>query len=161
MSEKQEKQEPVTRTDVAGAIRGLASFPWDELLATQRAILEELRDSGKEREKIVEAVWATETASESHASAVAGESTAKIVKELQEVKELLDGMKEIQGGMAKAVSGYAMSANRLELFLEAIMSGVHDTRRGLGSWGLVVSVLLFVGASDEILYLLGRLGRMF
>ena len=149
-----EEREPVSRTDVAEAIRGLASFPWDEMRGVQQAILDALNDSEEERESLVEAFWASETAAEKYAGAVAAESTAKIVKALEEVKEL-------QEETEKAVSGYAKSLNRLELMLESIMSGVHDVKRGLGFLGLVLAVLLFPGAVADFLYLLSRFGRMF
>ena len=139
----------------------MASFPWDEMLGVQQAILDALNDSEEERESLVEAFWGSETAAEKYVGAVAAESTAKIVKALEEVKELHDEMKETQGEMAKAVSGCATSLNRLERILESVMSGIHDTRRSIGFWGPIVAFLLLLGASDELLYLLGRLGRMF
>ena len=149
-----EEREPVTRTDVAGAIRGLASFPWDEMLAVQRAMLKALNESGEERESLVEAFWGSGKATEIEAGALAAESTAKIVKTLEEVKVL-------QEKTEKAVSRHAKSLNQLEQILMSIMSGVHDTRRGIGFWGLIVSVLLLIGTMDDVIYLAGRLGRMF
>ena len=156
-----EKQEPVSRTDVAEAIKGLASFPWDEMLATQRAMLKALNYNETERDSLVEAFQASETIAEKYAGAVAAESTAKIVKALEEVKKLQGEMKELQEKTEKAGSSYVMSLKRHEHFLESIMSGVHDVKRGLGFWGLVLAVLLFPGAVADFLYLLSRFGRMF
>ena len=147
---------------MAEAIGGLASFPGDEMLAVQRAMLDALNDSKKEeRQSLAEAFWASETAAEKYAGAVVAESTAKIVKTLGEVREMHGEMKKLQERTENAVSGYATSVNQIGHILESTMSGVHDTKRRLGFWGLVVSVLLFLGATDEILYLLDRFGRMF
>ncbi|MCY4139217.1 MAG: hypothetical protein OXF56_13280 [Rhodobacteraceae bacterium] len=149
-----EKQDPVTTTDVAGAIRAMASFPWDEMLAVQRATLEELRDSKQERERLVEAFRDSGTTSEFDAGAAAGESTAIVVEALKEMKKLHDKT-------ATYASSCSTCVNRCEQILLSVLSGIEDTRRGIGTWGLIVSVLVFLAAIDDFLYLAGRLGRMF
>ena len=149
-----EEREPVTTTDVAGAIRTMARFPWDEMLEVQRAMLNALSELEEERDSLVEAFWGSEIANETDAGTAAAESTAKVVKALEEVKVL-------QVETAKTVSGCATSLNRSEQILVSIMSGVHDVRRGIATWGMIVTILLFLGTIDDILYLAGRLGRMF
>ena len=149
-----EEQQPVTRTDVAEAIRGLAGFPWDEMLTVQRAMLKSLNESEEERGKLLEAVRGSGVAAEIDTGAAAAKSAAKVVK-------TLEGVQALQSEIAKAVSGYATSLNRCEQILVTIMAGVHDARRGFRFWGLVVLVLLFLGTIDDVLYLAGRLGRIF
>ena len=43
-------------TDVAGAIRAMASFPWDEMLEVQRSVGEALREGKREREELIGAL---------------------------------------------------------------------------------------------------------
>ena len=149
-----EDREPVTTTDVAGAIRAMAKFPWDEMLEVQRAMLNALNELQEERESLVEAFWGSEIAKETEAGTAAAESTATVVK-------ALDDLKVLQDRTAKSVSGCATSLNRCEQILVSIMSGIHGVRRGIATWGMIVTFLLFLATIDDILYLAGRLARMF
>ena len=148
-----EERETVKTTDVAGAIRAMANFPWNEMLEVQRAIRNSLNELEEERESLVEAFWGSEIANENEVGTAAAESTAKVVK-------ALDDLKVLQGEMAKTVSGCATSLNRCEQILVSIISGVNGVRRGIATWGMIATVILFLATIDDILYLPGRLGRI-
>ncbi len=149
-----EDREPVTTNDVAGAIRAMASFPWDEMLAMQRALLKELQDSGKERGNIVAAIQECGKVTEVDAGVAAAKSTEAVV-------EALEAVTAQQEQKAKSIADVSARLNRYEQILISIDSGIVATRRGIGTWGLIVSVLLFLSTIDDVLYLFGRLGRIF
>lgn len=108
-----EERKPMTTTDVAGTIRAMASFLWNEMLDVRRAILEELRDSGEERAKIVDAIWESGSVTEIDAGSAAVGSAAK-------PGEAREAVTELQDRTAKSVAEFAACLSQCEWILVSI-----------------------------------------
>ena len=132
------EREQVTRSDVAEAVRAMASFPWQEMLDVQRETAEALRAIREDRES-------GETAG-TRAAIAAANSTAAIVSALEDVSAM-------EVSTRSAVFECSGRLERCANALDSLRSGVDGARRGIRFWGVVVSLLIALSAADEIRWL--------
>ncbi len=137
-------REPVSTTDVAAAIRAMASFPWDEMLEVQRSVGEALREGIREREELIGA--------HRESDATTG-GNADLVAKAEKISRALEAATDQQGNAAATLAACAASLARCESRLELIVRDTDGIRQAIGFWGLVVSGILLVSVWDEILYL--------
>lgn len=139
-----EDREQVTTNDVAGAIRAMANFPWDEMLSVQRSMDEALREGKREREELIGALR--------ESGAVARESPG-LVASAEAISRALEAATDQQGKASATLAACAASLARCESRLELTVQDTDGIRQRIGFWGLIVSGILLASVWDEMLYL--------
>ncbi len=140
------ERDQVTRTDVAGAVRAMAGFPWQEMLDVQRETAEALRAIRGGRETPGEGGGESGKAPGTHAAIAAASSAAAVVSALEDVSAT---------GVSTRSAVFECSGRleRCANALDSVRSGMEGVRRGIRFWGTVLSLLLLLGAADEIRWL--------
>ncbi len=144
------ERERVTRTDVAEAVRAMAEFPWREMLGAQRETAEALRTIRQEQEGPAGADGEGGETPETRAAVARANSTAAVVSALEDVSAT-------EVSTRTAVYECSGRLERCANALDSVRPGVDGVRHGIRSWGTAVSLLLLLGASDEIRWLVALL----
>jgi len=141
-----EKREQVTRTDVAEAVRAMASFPWQEMLDVQLETAQALREIREDRAGPAGDGADGEEASPTRAAIAAANSRAEVVLALEDVSAMVVSTRT-------AVYECSGRLERCAAIQESILLAVQAVLRGIRFWGPVLALLLLLGAADEIRWL--------
>ena len=137
------EREQVTRTDVAEAVRAMASFPWKEMLDVQRETAQALRGIREDRARPDGDGADGEEAFPTRAAIAAANSTAEIVTGLEDVSAMVVSTRT-------AVYECSGRLERCAAIQEAVLLAIQAVLRGIRFWGPVLSLLLLLNACDEI-----------
>ena len=140
------EREQVTRTDVAGAVRAMASIPWNEMLDVQRETAQLLRGIRADRARPAGPGADGEEAFPTRAAIAAANSRAEVVAALEDVSAMVVSTRAAVYECSGRLAGCAGT-------LDAILLAIQGARRGIRFWGVVLSLLLLLGAADEIRWL--------
>lgn len=140
------EREQVTRTDVAEAVRAMASFPWREMLDVQRETAQALRGIREASERAAGDGGEGAEPSPTRAAIAAANSRAEVVLALEDVSAMVVSTRSA----VYECSGRLASCAAVQ---ESILLAVQAVLRGIRFWGPVLALLLLLGAVDEIRWL--------